>query len=153
MTAAEQAQERRRDIGETIQALKEQRQATLSNFCSMTGVSNPGQVSGELADVAPAALQDFLNHMVDYLAMGHFTIYQRIVDGKERRSAVKEAAQRVYASIGETTDSMVEFNDKYEHFDGAVSDQATLKEDLSKLGEMLAIRGDFEDQLLEALAG
>ena len=48
---------------------------------------------------------------------------------------------------------MVEFNDKYEHFDGAVSDQATLKEDLSKLGEMLAIRGDFEDQLLEALAG
>jgi len=47
---------------------------------------------------------------------------------------------------------MVDFNDKYEHFDGAVSDQAPLKEDLSKLGEMLAIRGDFEDELLEALS-
>ena len=34
----------------------------------------------------------------------------------------------------------------------SVSDQAPLKEDLSKLGEMLAIRGDFEDELLEALS-
>ena len=84
--------------------------------------------------------------------MGHFTVYQRIVDGKERRGQVKEAAQRVYASIGATTDVMVDFNDKYEHFDGAASDQAPLKEDLSKLGEMLAIRGDFEDELLEALS-
>lgn len=152
MTAAAETQERRRDLGETIQALREQRQTTLTTFCSMTGVSNPDQATGELGDIAPAALQEFLNHMVDYLAMGHFTIYQRIVDGKERRGAVKEAAQRVYASIGETTDVMVEFNDKYEHFDGADSDQQSLKEDLSKLGEMLAIRGDFEDELLEALS-
>ncbi len=153
MTAASQPQERRRDLGETIQALREQRQNTLSTFCSMTGVSNPDQASRDLADIPPAALQEFLNNMVDYLAMGHFTIYQRIVDGKERRSVVKDAAQRVYASIGETTDVMVEFNDKYEHFDGAESDQQSLKEDLSRLGEMLAIRGDLEDQLLEALLG
>jgi len=152
MTAALDTQDRRRDLGETIEALREQRQNTLSTFCSMTGVSNPDQVPGDLADIAPAALQEFLNHMVDYLAMGHFTVYQRIVDGKERRGQVKEAAQRVYASIGATTDVMVDFNDKYEHFDGARSDQAPLKEDLSKLGEMLAIRGDFEDELLEALS-
>lgn len=152
MTAAPQAQERRRDLGETIEALREQRQNTLSTFCSMTGVTNPGQVSGELPDIAPAALQEFLNHMVDYLAMGHFTIYQRIVEGKERRGAVKEAAQRVYASIGETTDVMVEFNDSYEHFDGAEADQQTIKDALSKLGEMLALRGDLEDELLEALS-
>lgn len=152
MTAAVDAQDRRRDLGQTIQALREQRQNTLSVFCSMTGVSNPEQVSGKLAEIAPAALQEFLNHMVDYLAMGHFTIYQRIVEGTERRGAVKDAAQRVYASIGETTDVMVEFNDKYEHFDGSESDQSALKADLSKLGEMLAIRGDLEDELLDALS-
>ncbi len=152
MTAAPKAQERRRDLGETIKALREQRQNTLSTFCSMTGVTNPEQTSGELADIAPAALQEFLNHMVDYLAMGHFTIYQRIVEGKERRGVVQEASQRVYASIGETTDVMVEFNDKYEHFDGSESDQQSLKDDLSKLGEMLTIRGDLEDELLEALS-
>jgi len=152
MTAAPKAQERRRDLGETIKALREQRQNTLSTFCSMTGVTNPEQTSGELADIAPAALQEFLNHMVDYLAMGHFTIYQRIVEGKERRGVVQEASQRVYASIGETTDVMVEFNDKYEHFDGSESDQQSLKDDLSKLGEMLTIRGDLEDEPLEALS-
>ena len=152
MPAAPKAQERRRDLGETIKALREQRQNTLSTFCSMTGVTNPEQTSGELADIAPAALQEFLNHMVDYLAMGHFTIYQRIVEGKERRGVVQEASQRVYASIGETTDVMVEFNDKYEHFDGSESDQQSLKDDLSKLGEMLTIRGDLEDELLEALS-
>ena len=153
MTAALETQERRRDLGETIEALRAQRQNTLSTFCSMTGVSTPGQTSGELADITPVALQEFLNHMVDYLATGHFTVYQRIVEGKERRGAVKEAAQRVYAGIGETTDVMVEFNDKYEHFDGADSDQEGLKEDLSRLGEMLAIRGELEDDLLDALIG
>jgi len=152
MTAAVETQDRRRDLGQTIIALREQRQNTLSIFCSMTGVSNLEQASGELPDIAPSGLSEFLNHMVDYLAMGHFTIYQRIVEGTERRGAVKEAAQRVYASIGETTDVMVEFNDKYEHFDGAASDQASLKDDLSKLGEMLAIRGDLEDELLDALS-
>ena len=68
MTAALDTQDRRRDLGETIEALREQRQNTLSTFCSLTGVSNPDQVSGDLADIAPAALQEFLNHMVDYLA-------------------------------------------------------------------------------------
>ena len=152
MTAIRQTQERRRDLSETLDTLREQRQNTLRTFCSMTGVSNPEQVKGESADIAPAALQEFLNYMVDYLAMGHFTIYQRIVEGKERRGAVKQVAQRVFASIGETTDVMVEFNDKYEHFDGADSDQQSVKDDLSKLGEMLAIRGDLEDELLEALS-
>lgn len=152
MTAATQTQERRRDLSETIEALREQRQNTLSTFCSLTGASNTEQASGDLPDIAPAALQEFLNHMVDYLAMGHFTIYQRIVDGKERRGVVKDAAQRVYASIGETTDVMVEFNDSYEHFDGAASDQQSIKDALSRLGEMLAIRGDLEDELLEALS-
>ncbi len=153
MAAAPEAQERRRDLGETIDALKEQRQNTLSTYCSMTGVSNPGQVSGELGDISPAALGEFLNNMVDYLATGHFTVYQRIVDGKERRGAVNDASQRVYPGIGETTDFMVEFNDKYEGFDGSESDQEALKQDLSKLGEMLAIRGELEDVLLEALVG
>ena len=152
MTAAQAPQDRRRDLGETIQALREQRQNTLTTYCSMTGVSNPGQDSGDdLPDIAPVAVQEFLNYMVDYLAMGHFTIYQRIIDGKERRGAIKEVAQRVYASIGETTDVMVEFNDKYEQYDGAQEDHAVLREDLSRLGEMLVIRGDLEDELLEAL--
>ena len=71
MTAAQAPQDRRRDLGETIEALREQRQNTLTTYCSMTGVSKPGQGSGDvLPDIAPVAMQEFLNYMVDYLAMG-----------------------------------------------------------------------------------
>jgi regulator of sigma D len=152
MTAAAKTQDRRKDLGETLEALKEQRQQTLMAYCNLTGVSTPGQnETGELKDIAPVALGEFLNVMVDYIAMGHFTVYQRIIEGKERRGAVQEAADRVYPSIGETTDIMVEFNDKYENFDGSEEDQAALREDISRLGEMLAIRGDLEDEILQAL--
>jgi len=152
MTAAAKTQERRKDLGETLEALKEQRQQTLMAYCNLTGVSSPDQSkSGSVKDIAPVALQEFLNVMVDYIAMGHFTVYQRIIEGKERRGAVQSAADRVYPSIGETTDIMVEFNDKYENFDGSDEDQDALRADMSRLGEMLAIRGDLEDEILQAL--
>jgi regulator of sigma D len=152
MTAAAKTQDRRKDLGDTLEALKEQRQRTLMAYCNLTGVSSPDQGrNDELKDIPPVALQEFLNVMVDYIAMGHFTVYQRIIEGKERRGAVQEAADRVYPSIGETTDIMVEFNDKYENFDGSQEDQEALREDISRLGEMLAIRGDLEDKILQAL--
>jgi len=152
--AAPNTQERRKDLGETLEALQQQRQKTLLTYCNLVGVSSPEQSAVEgMKDIAPVALQELLNVMVDYLAMGHFTVYQRIIDGKERRGAVREAAEVAYPGIGETTDVMVEFNDKYENFDGATEDQEQLKDDLSRLGEMLAIRGDLEDEILEALRG
>lgn len=154
MTAAAQPQDRRRDLGETLDTLKEHRQKTLLSYCSLVGVSSPGQTSADgMNDIAPVALQELLNLMVDYMAMGHFTVYQRIIDGKERRGAVQEAAEIAYPGIGETTDVMVDFNDKYENYDGADADQKELKEDLSKLGEMLAIRVELEDEIVTALLG
>lgn len=154
MTAAANVQERRRDLGETLESLKEQRQKTLLAYCSLVGVNSPGQMGAEgMKDIAPMALQELLNIMVDYMAMGHFTVYQRIIEGKERRGAVQEAAEVAYPGIGETTDVMVEFNDTYENFDGASADQEKIKEDLTKLGEMLAIRGELEDEIINALLG
>lgn len=154
MTAAANTQERRRDLGETLDTLKEQRQKTLLSYCHLTGVTKPAQPSVDgMNDIAPVALQEFLNVMVDYIAMGHFTVYQRIIEGKERRGAVQEAAEVAYPGIGETTDVMVEFNDKYENFDGASADQKILKEDLARLGEMFAIRGELEDEIIDALLG
>ncbi len=154
MTAATQTQERRRDLGETLEALKEQRQKTLLCYCSLVGTNTPGKTSPDgIQDIAPVALQELLNIMVDYMAMGHFTVYQRIIEGKERRGAVQEAAEIAYPGIGETTDVMVEFNDTYENFTGSAEEQKQIREDLSKLGEMLAIRGELEDEILNALLG
>jgi regulator of sigma D len=40
-------------------------------------------------------LEDFQEILVDYIAAGHFGLYQRIVEGNERRQAVLETAQRI----------------------------------------------------------
>ena len=132
MTAATQTQERRRDLGETLEALKEQRQKTLLSYCSLVGTNTPGKTSPDgIQDIAPVALQELLNIMDDYMAMGHFTVYQRIIEGKERRGAVQEAAEIAYPGIGETTDVMVELNDTYENFTGSADEQKQIREDLS----------------------
>ena len=91
MTAAAQTQERRRDLGETLEALKEQRQKTLLAYCSLVGTNAPGKTMPDgIQDIAPVALQELLNIMVDYMAMGHFTVYQRIIEGKERRGLFRK---------------------------------------------------------------
>ena len=83
--------------------------------------------------------------------MGHFEIYQRIIEGKERRRAVKAVAAEVYPAIAETTDFLVDFNDKYDAFEGTDEDVKMLSGDLSRLGEIIAVRGELEDQILDAL--
>ena len=89
--------------------------------------------------------------MVDYTAMGHFEVYQRIIEGKERRRAAKDVAREVYPAIAETTDFLVDFNDKYDDYEGTAEDVEMLAGDLSRLGEIIAIRGELEDQILAAL--
>jgi len=90
--------------------------------------------------------------MVDYTAMGHFEVYQRIIEGKERRQAVKQVADEVYPAIAETTDYLIDFNDKYDAFEGSSDEVGLLEGDLEKLGQIISIRGELEDQILEALA-
>ena len=152
MTTAVNAQERRRDLKETVDALIERRQKTLEAWCNLCGCSDPEQTNvGNIPDIAPVALKEFLDIMVDYTAMGQFTVYQRIIDGQERRKSVQAAAEAHYPAVGATTDSLVEFNDRYERFSGASDDQAELKVELARLGETLAIRGELEDKILDAL--
>jgi len=102
----------------------------------------------QLAGVSSFDRRDIETHS----AMGHFEVYQRIIEDKERRSAVREVAARVYPAIAETTDYLVDFNDKYDEFSGSDEDVALLQGDLSKLGEVIAVRGELEDQILAALA-
>ena len=75
----------------------------------------------ESGDVPPDTvihnLRGFNQQLVDYTALGHFEIYERIIDGKERRGNIKMVADRVYPSISGTTQVFVEFNDKYDGVD------------------------------------
>lgn len=143
--------ERRTRLTETIDSLVQLRQNVVVAYCKLAGVSSFDARDLEEHAVDPDALRRFCQIMVDYTAMGHFEVYQRIIEGKERRRAVQAVAAEVYPAIAETTDFLVDFNDKYDGFDGTGDSVDQLADDLSRLGEVIAVRGEFEDQLLEAL--
>jgi len=97
-------------------------------------------------------LQDFQEVLVDYIAAGHFGLYQRISEGTERRKAVLDVAREIYPRIATTTDVAVEFTERYERPDEALV-RDKLAHDLSMLGEMVSNRLELEDRLILAMLG
>lgn len=131
----------------TINTLLEERQQVLVSMCELAELE-----SGEIPpETVIHNLRGFNQRLVDYTALGHFEIYERIIDGKERRGNIKRVADRVYPSISETTQLFVEFNDKYEGADEADS-IVDLYKDLSTIGEAMADRIESEDMLLREIS-
>ena len=65
---------------------------------------------------------------------------------------MKEVAAEIYPAIEETTDYLVEFNDLFDKLEqGDESAEKALLGDLTRLGEIIAIRTELEDQILTAL--
>jgi len=143
--------DRREPLQNTIDTLIKLRQDVVVSYCKLSGVSTFDKRDIESHSIDGEQLRSFCQIMVDYTAMGHFEVYQRIIEGKERRVAVKEASDEVYPAIAETTDFLVDFNDKYDAFEGSDEDIQMLSNDLSRLGQIIAIRGELEDQILDAL--
>ena len=143
--------DRRERLATTIASLERLRQEVVVSYCRLAGVSSFQMRDEERHDVDAEELRRFCQIMVDYTAMGHFEVYQRIIEGKERRQAVKDVAAEVYPRIANTTDYLVDFNDKYDGFDGSGGEVDMLRRDLSKLGEVIAERGELEDRILASL--
>lgn len=142
-------QERRTGTRETIDKLLDERQQLLVKFCKLAGAQPLDK--GEDNDV-DQLLQRFCELLIDYSAFAHFEIYERIINGRERRTGVIEVAREVYPRIAEASEVAVEFNDKYDANDHPL-DLHALGNDLNKLGEELAIRAEMEDRIIAALLG
>jgi regulator of sigma D len=96
------------------------------------------------------ALRQFCEALIDYTASAHFQLYRYLADNRERRQSVIAVADKLYPKIVETTDIILRFNDKYEamSLDNSVEFLAV---DLSNLGECLADRIGFEDEVIQAM--
>ena len=131
----------------TIQSLLESRQQVLVTMCELAEL--------EAAEVPTETvihnLRTFNQQLVDYTALGHFEIYERIIEGRERRGNIRVVAERVYPTISVTTQQFVDFNDKYEGADEADS-VTNLYRDLSQIGEAMAERIESEDMLLREIS-
>ena len=117
----------------TINSLLQERQQVLVSMCELAELEAREVKIGTVLN----NLQNFDQQLVDYTALGHFEIYERIVDGKERRGNIKKVADRVYPQISKSTQMFVDFNDKY---DGADEQESLtdLYRDLSSIGEAIA---------------
>jgi regulator of sigma D len=139
------AGERRTGTQDIVDKLLSERQEVLVKFCRVAGLE-PYASEKSTMDL----LQDFCQVLVDYSAFSHFEIYQRIVDGEERREKVIKVAEEVYDRIAEASEVAVAFNDRYDAADHNL-DLAHLSEDMSMLGEELAMRIEVEDRIISAL--
>lgn len=95
-------------------------------------------------------LQNFCESLIDYTASAHFQLYRHIDEDKERREPVQKIAGEIYPRISDITQSILDFNDKYDCEDHCTNLSA-LAGDLSKLGEMLADRIELEDRLIRVM--
>lgn len=132
-------------VEHAIEELLVERQQMLVLFCRLAGL-DPADRKEEYFNL----LQSFCEVLVDYSALWHFEIYDRIVNEKERFGPVAEAAEGNNSKILEACDVAVAFNDKYDPSDHELTfDELNI--DLSRLGEEIAVRVEAEDKVIGAM--
>ncbi len=137
--------ERRPQTSKMVQELIVERQQVWEMYCQLAEMK-PFAATPPVTET----VQRFCQLLIDYISLGHFGVYRRIIDGTERRARAIETAEQVYAAIEDATDTALAFNDKYEHAD-PLRLRHELEADLSRLGEALASRFDLEDRLMASL--
>ena len=137
--------ERRADSQKQLQTLVSSRTGTLSLY-SRLAANKPFKSN----KTTQKLLQEFCASLIDYTAGAHFQLYRFIDERKERRKPVSEVAERIYPKIIDSTQQILDFNDKYDCQDHCDNFER-LETDLSTLGVILADRIEMEDQLIDAL--
>ena len=125
-----------------IAELLEERKQVWSVYCTVAGIE-PQKTDESMEEL----VRSFCQLSVDYISLGHFGVYQRILDGQERRQSIVQAAERIYPLISRATEAVLNFNDKYQKLTPAMI-LHDLADDLSVVGEHLANRIEWEDELL-----
>jgi regulator of sigma D len=133
-----------------ISKLLAERTEMLVLFCRAAGVEQLSDTTSTAHQTSEETVREFCQVLVDYVAAGHFTLYDRIAKGEERRQAVRDIAMRIYGQLEDTTQAALDFNDAYQ-LQAAARNHARLAQDLSQLGEKLAQRIELEDQLLATM--
>ena len=135
------ARERWGGVSNIIDRWLQERQDLLVLYCNLSDSAD--------GDIQASRLPQFCQIVVDYISAGHFEVFEQLVlEGREfDDQAGLDESKILFEKIQLTTDSILDFNDKYEETD----DIETLKTDLSALGEALEMRFELEDRMIEVL--
>lgn len=149
MSTPEAIVERRSQSHRAIQKLVDHRTQMLSLYGELA--AHRPYTGAENSEYITNLVQRFCQALIDYTADAHFRLYRFVDNNKERRASVSSIADKVYPEIEESTQMILDFNDKYDT-DDREKDLAKLEQDLSLLGEKLADRIEQEDMLVDVLS-
>lgn len=100
-------------------------------------------------DVIDTGLGRLCQILVDYVSAGHFEVfYELIREAEAFNDGSGRTAAEIIPSIGDTTEVIMGFDEKYSDGKSHLEDAT---EDLSLLGEMLESRFELEDRLIAVL--
>ncbi|CAB0151758.1 Regulator of sigma D [Pseudidiomarina piscicola] len=149
LTRQEQAKQRWGGAHQEIDAWLHERQEMLIEYFKLAGL--PPYNKRQAALPSAEEIRNFCGLLVDYVSSGHFEIYDRIVRNSTSEPDQTEAlASELFPLISETTEVALAFHDQY----GNSVDETQLNEfdrRLSELAEVLELRMEFEDRLLQSL--
>ncbi len=101
-----------------------------------------------------AELNEFCATLVDYISAGHFRIYNMIMERWEKNGfKTNPDIDALYFKIVETTEPLLNFNDKYSNFTPTEDNANTVDQDISSVGQVIEFRFAKEDALIEMIAG
>lgn len=140
-----ETQERRTGSQELIEHMLKERNQLLTLLLQVSSDSSHHESEQLITD-----LEEFMQVLVDYIAAGHFGLYGRIAEGKERRKAISELAMEIYPRIEQSTQIALAFDEKYNP-DNEERELEEFPQDVSKLGEELTTRIELEDQLIQLI--
>jgi regulator of sigma D len=149
LTKLEQAKEEWGGTLSVIDRWLDARQSLVILYCELAGLPPYQTETRSLPE--QNKITQFCQMLLDYASTGHFEVYEQIIaqcklDGEENL----KIAQQLYSRITNTTDTALNFNDKYAE---SANEQALLDfdRDLSKLGQVMEGRFEREDQLLQVV--
>ncbi len=135
--------ERRQNNQNLVLQLQKERQQVWSLYCKVAELK-PFSSTSE----TQLLLTKFSQLLIDYVSLGHFGLFDRVISGNERRESVLSAAKNLYPEFSKTTEDVIAFNDQYDDNLNTLKVDS-LETDLSSLGESLAKRVDLEDKLCQ----
>lgn len=131
-----------RSVSTTINSWLHERQQMLVRYCALSAAD----ILTDEEDLLCESVRELCELMMDYVSAGHFKVYDELLKEGQRRQDQEALlrANQLYAIVEQTTDTVLDFNDKYQEMD----DLSSLARDLSQLGEQLATRLEAEDSMI-----
>jgi len=133
-----------KNISDVSEALLNKRQQLLIKFCELAGLEPYTQ-----SDPIAVELQRFCQLLMDYSALCHFELFEGITNGEYGNEQIRQMANHAFPKIMQVTNVAVDFNDRYA--EATQTPINKLSNDLSQLGENLAVCFEIEDKILSAI--